>query len=353
MNLNDYKIIKLENNQTKVSIKINDKELYYVFNSDLNNYVTDSYDTFLIGILIYAMYYNLDINIDGSISEKLYNNLTRELIPIINHCYDKLNIIQIKPKNLVSNYYDSKETGFGLSCGIDSLCTLEDVYFKQPIDSLKATYACNFHSGGSDNIEQYRLRLLHVTNFLNNTKLKLLSIESNISDYVIPYFDHEKIHAFKTISFVYLFQKLFKRFYIASGLTYNETRIMKNPVSFGWIEGVIIPLLSTESLEICLHGNKYSRVEKTNIISKNSLYDNYIDVCIKTDKNSKYLNCGSCFKCIRTLITLEHFTDIKRYSNIFNLTNYYKNKNNYIKKLNPKLLALDAQLVKLIKNKKI
>ncbi len=352
MNLYDYSIEKVESNKTKVSIKLNQKQFYYIYDSMYDEYLTQTYDCFVLGILIKAMFSNKSIYVEGPMSERLYNNLSKILIPMLHFCYKELHPIQIFPNTLVADHYDSNKTGFGLSCGIDSLCCLEDLYYKEKREELKLNIACNFHSGGSDNIEQYRLRLEHVSNFLrDNTKLQMLSIESNINDFNVEGFTHEKIHGIKTISFVYLFQKLFKRFYISSGMTFNEFKLVQNPVSFGWIEGFVIPLLSTESTEICLHGCNYTRLYKTYLISKNSIYDNYIDVCINTSKQSQYRNCGGCFKCIRTLLTLECYTDLKRYRNIFDLMKYAKEKNGYIRGLKPDKYVLDSQLLQLLKMK--
>ncbi len=355
MNLYDYKKEYLDNDLLKISIKINQKELYYTFDKKYEEYLVESYDAFLIAILMYAMYNKKSINIDGPISEKLYNNIINQLVPIINIVYPQCNLIRITTKELINTNYNSIETGFGLSCGIDSLSCLDDLYFKQEIPNYKLTYACNFHSGGSDTLEQYRLRLNRVSKFINeNTTLKMLAVESNLNDFSIPGFTHEKNHAFKTISFVYLFQKLFKRFYISSGLTFKEYRITTNPISFGWIEGFIIPLLSTENIEMCLHGSNYTRLYKTFMISKNPIYNNAIDVCINSNSKNKFMNCGTCFKCTRTLLTLDCYTNINKYNNIFNLLEFNKIRNKAIKELHPKHHVLDFQLLTLLKlNKKI
>ena len=42
------------------------------------------------------------------------------------------------------------------------------------------------------------------------------------------------------------------------------------------------------------------------------------------NKNNKYLNCGMCNKCKRTLFTLDILGVLEKYENIFNLNNYYK-----------------------------
>lgn len=353
MNLYELHIEHLDNTLTKISTKINQRQLYFTFDSIYNEYVTKTYDSFLIGILLFAMFNKKSIHVDGPVSERLYNNITKNIIPMIHYCYPQFHLIGITAKELVAQHHNSSETGFGLSCGIDSLCCIEDIYYKENNEQLKAGFACNFHSGGSDNVEQYTYRLNHIRNFINtNTTLKLLSIESNLNEFIIPGFTHDKIHGIKTISFVYLFQKLFKRFYISSGMTLREFKLVKNPASYGWMEGYLTPLLSTESTEICLHGTNYTRLYKTYLISKNSTYDNYIDVCINTNSKNMFINCGNCFKCLRTLLTLECYTDIRRYSKIFNLKNYIQHRNSYIKHLQPKIHVLDKQLLELLYSSK-
>ncbi len=349
MILHDLKKEKISETLCKISAKLDNKELYYIVSSEYEKFLSETYDSFLLAILFYAMYNNQSIHIDGSVSEKLHHNITQTLVPMLHFCYPTLHSIQIKAKELVSKYLENKEVGLALSCGIDSLSCLQDHYFNRK----KITIACNFHSGGSDTLDQYRQRCEHVQKFIQEkTDLSFIGVESNMDDFKLPGFTHEKNHAIKTISFVHLFPTLFKRFYIASGLTFNEYILQVNPITFGWIEGFVIPMLSTESTEICLHGSNYTRLYKTYMISKNNLLDHWIDVCIETKRSSRYTNCGGCFKCARTLLTLECYTHLDRYKKTFDLENYRKNRNSYIKHLDVKKHALDGQLIQLLKRSK-
>ena len=95
-------------------------------------------------------------------------------------------------------------------------------------------------------------------------------------------------------------------------------------------------MFSTESIEVILHGAQYTRVDKTIIVSNNELSYNHLDVCTNGDyvknNNSKYINCGECFKCIRTIVTLEMINKLDKYENSFNIEKYKSHKQVYVKK---------------------
>jgi len=103
-------------------------------------------------------------------------------------------------------------------------------------------------------------------------------------------------------------------------------------------EPFLLPLLSTENTELIIHGCQYSRPEKTVIVSKNPLTHKFLDICINDEhllrSNSKILNCSKCFKCLRTMVTLEHFNLLDLYTDVFDLGIYRSNKDDYISNLN-------------------
>ena len=83
----------------------------------------------------------------------------------------------------------------------------------------------------------------------------------------------------------------------ASSFSYVNSKIIPGSKSITSTEPILIPFLSTENIEIILHGAQYSRLRKTNIISHNKLSYKYLDVCVhqsyyetieeKNDKDSK------------------------------------------------------------------
>lgn len=67
-------------------IRIDDEEqeIYYEVDEEYSRYLCYEWaDAFLVGFLPYAMAFNHDIKIDGEVSEKLYYQITKFLIPAL------------------------------------------------------------------------------------------------------------------------------------------------------------------------------------------------------------------------------------------------------------------------------
>ena len=74
-------------------------------------------------------------------------------------------------------------------------------------------------------------------------------------------------------------------------------------------------------------------------ISSNPLSYKYLDVCINgsfVEKTNTFLNCSTCSKCMRTLITLDYYKKLENFKNIFDLNKYYNKKDHFIKNLDKK-----------------
>lgn len=89
-----------------------------------------------------------------------------------------------------------------------------------------------------------------------------------------------------------------------------------------------------------------TRVQKTEYISRNPLTHKYLEVCWADQtakeiwhntaflENKTKINCGWCDKYLRTLLTLDIVLgSVAAYGNIFELSQYYSRKREYIVKV--------------------
>ena len=77
-----------------------------------------------------------------------------------------------------------------------------------------------------------------------------------------------------------------------------------------------------------------------------------MDVCINgnfVNKSNTFLNCSTCWKCLRTLTTLDYYKKLHHYENIFELKKYYKEKDKFLKTLNNND-PLQREIIELYKN---
>jgi len=294
------------------------------------NYVQDTYDGFLVLMLCVAMKENKNIEIKGKLSYKLYYNIVHHVMPIIRILHPSFYMIQIKVKEFTEEKYDAWGNGCGLSCGIDSLACIEDYYFKN-CRSYKLTHLTNFFAGATKNRQVYENKLINIQNYIDETDLSFLQVYTNF--HKANNLEHQYFHTLRNLSVPLFFQKLFKRYYYSSSFAFQNSKIVPGSGSITSAEPIIIPLLSTETLELSIHGAQYSRLRKTEMVSKNPLSYKYLDVCVhpqyyETIKDR--INCSKCFKCLRTCCTLDYYCALDKYTDVFDIEIYQKYKESFL-----------------------
>ena len=95
------------------------------------------------------------------------------------------------------------------------------------------------------------------------------------------------------------------RYLYASSYSYDDVSVAATH-EIPFADPIVLPLLSTESLDAMSVGSEYARIEKMLRVAE--IPDSYtaLDVCARWNNSSGYRNCGSCWKCLRTLATRLH-----------------------------------------------
>ena len=151
--------------------------------------------------------------------------------------------------------------------------------------------------------------------------MDFISLDSNLHSFH-PW-GHQLTHSLTTISAVLVMQNMYRKYFYASGgLSYLELYkyhelLLKRDTAL--IDPMLLPLLSTESLNFISDGAQYTRVEKTLRIVDYEPVKRYLNVCVH-DRES-HENCSVCGKCCRTLMTLIQLVSLKSSLNYLILGN--------------------------------
>ena len=228
MKLSNLKIYE-KDDIGNIECSIDNKIAWLKFNKNYLNYVQDTYDGFLVLILLIAMKKNKNIEIEGILSYKLYHNITFYLMPLIKVIHPSFHIIKIICKEFSYGIgYNNSGVGCGLSCGVDSLACLEDYYFND-CKTFNLTHVTNFNAGSCRQKLIYENRLMNINNYVNETNLNLLYVDTNFIE--INNLDHQYFHMFRNLSVPLFFQKLFRKYYYGSCFSYFHSKIYKGSES--------------------------------------------------------------------------------------------------------------------------
>lgn len=145
-------------------------------------------------------------------------------------------------------------------------------------------------------------------------------------------------------------QNLFGKYYYSSGYSFSECHLTVANSS-AYSDPGTIHLFSTEKTEFLGFGGHASRPEKTRYICNYEPTSKFLNVCVSYQPGAQ--NCSVCRKCCRTLVTLDAYGEIYRYSKVFNIKKFNKVKNRYLfKVLRNKKNKSNKELIVLFRDRK-
>lgn len=321
---------KIERNRMISCIEYEDKkyDMYYEVEEEYVKYLCDeTLDAFLVSLIPFIVKHNYDVKINGKISSKLFYQLNTYLLPLLCSEFkkEKINI----ECELTDIDFKSEGVGASISCGVDSFYTLLK-HQNQADKKYNISHLTFFNTGshgeyGGDKARTlFHERLKLIREFCNENNMKLVTVDSNMNELIMM--NHKKTHTFRTIGCVLALQKLFGKYYFASGYHYNDMKIDED--SSAHYDTLNVQCLSNETLSIYSSGLEVNRMDKVKYISDYDITYNWLNVCVSTANN-----CSICHKCERTMTALDSIGKIEKYKNVFNLDSYYKKRNKYIGRL--------------------
>ncbi len=287
-------------------------------------------DAFLIAMLHYAMKRGEDIRVLAPISERLYYALTKHFIKIIAEMFPDYHHIRIICDIDSENLDSAGGVGTGLSCGIDSFCTVAEHTDESCPASYRLTHLTFFNVGASgDYGGDYARDLFHkrteaVRPCADELNLPLVILDSNISE--ILEMNFVPSHTYRNVAAALALQKLFRTYYYSSGYSLRTFELNYSDASY--YDAYSLNMFSTNDLEFFPSGEIYSRVEKTEIVSNYPLSHKYLNVCEAAETN-----CSRCHKCQRTLVTLDLLGKLDLYRSVFDLDDYQQHRSRYFSKV--------------------
>lgn len=219
-------------------------------------------------------------------------------------------------------------------------------YSSYEYPSYRITHLACFNVGafGSFNTDSTRMSFFrevdNIKDFGNRIGLPVVSVDTNIHTF-FPEVDFNWSHSYLNMGCVLALQKLWGRYLYASGYSLD---------CFKWdihdsakYEPFLLPNLSTESTELISVDMDKPRSEKVLFIMNDSLVQKSLNVCLKEQRInngriqrsdvSKYINCGVCEKCLRTMLQLDIYDKLYLFKGVFDLSKWNENKESFIRKV--------------------
>ncbi|MBK6959460.1 MAG: hypothetical protein IPH22_15255 [Nitrosomonas sp.] len=293
-------------------------------------------DGFLVGMIFPAMHYGENIHVEGCVSSKLLFNLNQYVVPMLMAFLPACKRITITATETNSEQFNCSGVGTGFSGGVDSFCTFFD-HYELEADSENRINSLIFLNVGSNGPgctaeeliaarNKFYSRYNYLSKFPNELGLDFIPLDSNLHSFH-PW-GHQLTHSLTTVSAVLIMQHMYRKYYYASGgLSYLELYkyhdfLLNRDTAL--IDPMLLPLLSTESIDFISDGAQFTRVEKILRIVDYEPLHRYLNVCIRVRYGKSHENCSVCSKCCRTMMILNSIGKLEEFYHVFDIQKYKK-----------------------------
>ena len=293
----------------------------------------DCYDPFFLVPLYLAMYHKQDLTIRGRVSKRLYKNVMSYIQKILCDFSDNLSRVDVAVDGFIDPSFETNRGGLvgtGISCGVDSLCTIYDHFVMENDPEYRINSLFLFNCGTHGDFENPETLKLYEKRFEMNKRaademgLPVHQVNSNLHAFTHR-IGEQRLGYFAIWSCVFVFEVVIRRYYVSSSYSYEQIKRFRNQAHdfdmAEFCESYLVPLISTERMELVNDGSQYGRAEKTERISDWDIAQKYINVCVASTDGS---NCSKCSKCMRTLLPLDAMGKLDSFSDVFDLDVYRK-----------------------------
>lgn len=310
--------------------------LWYRVPARFGDLVCDSSEAALAGMLCLAMARGEDIRLTGPVSERLvytfsgaYQCLQRNMMPWLGR-------IGIHAPRIGSPAPEGRGVGAGFSAGIDSYCVVGDHYYAEVPPEFRLTHLLFFNVGSHGDGERgdrlFEARYARVAEAAEEIGLPLVKVNSNLGAFYSRYgkvLNFDQTSTVRNVSAALVLQRGLQRYLMASAVSYPDI-VPGVTHSAAYSDPIAMPLLATEGLDTLSVGSEYTRVEKTLRVAALPGSHLRLDVCTDPDRAG---NCSKCWKCMRTMLTLEIAGLLSSYHGVFDVQAYLPRRERFLREV--------------------
>lgn len=289
--------------------------------------VTDRADAPLTAILHYACMHNEDIVLKQPVSSEFYYKLVTYLIPTLKRFNDGKADIKIICDIISTPIESQGMAAAGASRGVDGLYTI----FKNTSPDLQEDMRLSYlilNNSHPDTKNDYPNSVEDAKQVAEELKLKLILPIDNYLDDVFPETQHHvSVHFFSSLFVALCLRKLIGTYYFASaGLDFSSIKLKDCLYAspYYYIH-ILLITFSFNGFNLISDGNEIDRFEKIERISDWNIAQKYLNVC-----GHRGDNCSTCYKCKRTLLTLDCIDKLDSFKNVFDIELYKENRTAYL-----------------------
>jgi len=295
-----------EDGNVRVVANIHDSApLWFSLAPDDEELLAERADHVAVALLLPAMRYGRDLRVGGVVTDSLLHRLNHDVQSLVRVVHPNYHAVTVTADETVASGAAPSGVATGFSGGVDSFATLTEYASSATVPAaLRVTHLLNNNVGahGEHGGMLWRKRFDALRPVAADLGLPFIRVDSNI-DAHYPLMGFMQTVTFRNAAVMHLLGGGIGRSYHASEGTFRHLRMPPPHGDIGLAGAMTFPLLSTSALTMESTSSGLSRIERT-LALVGGPYARYLDVCIDADSN-RTTNCSQCWKCMRTMLTLE------------------------------------------------
>lgn len=295
------------------------RSLWFSVPSEAASLVSTRAEAALVALLMPAMAAGRDLVVEGPVTDELAWSLNGEVQDVLRGVRPELSRVGIEVRHPEPAQEGACGVATGYSAGVDSYATLARHHFTADApESLRVTHLLynnvGSHGHGDAGRALYRNRLELLRPNALSTGLPLIDVDSNIDEFHLAVrLGFQQSHTMRNAAVTHLLSGGIRHYLYASSVPWGDTTVAAT-YDLAFADPVLLPLLSTRFLSLRSSGSDMNRVAKTALIAEIPHTYERLDVCVESTDGS---NCSECWKCQRTMLTLELLGLLDRYHAVF------------------------------------
>lgn len=266
---------------------------------------SDLADHVAVGLLLPAMRYGRDLRVGGTVTDALLHRLNHDVQSLVRAVHPTYRRIQVTADDTIGARPAPPGVATGFSGGVDSFATLREYAIDPAVPAdLRITHLLNNNVGahGDGGRALWVKRYTSLLPVAHGLGLPFVRVDSNLEEHY-PQMGFMQTVTFRNAAAIHALGGGIGRAYHASEGAFGNIRMPPPHGDIALAGAMTFSLLSTPSLTQESTSSGASRIERTLALVGNP-YARYLDVCIDADPG-RTVNCSRCWKCMRTMLTLE------------------------------------------------
>ena len=301
-------------------------ELWFSIWNKYDHWISPRMDGALLALLIPAMRRNLNLYLDGIVTDTLLFNVNQDIQSLLRTLDPSLNHIVVTAREHEPADRPSQHIATGFSGGVDSFSTIGDYFLATNIpQNLRLTHLMYFNVGshGPGGERLFRERWQRLAPTADRLGLPFIRVNSNLDDWFDRADDFPSTHVLRTLAASIVLSGGIGRYLHSSTYAWSVFQAMPDPFSSSRSEPMLVPLLSTGASVVQSVGSSRSRLERIKFVSTiKESYDS-LDVCQSPLAAG---NCSKCRKCLQTMLEMDLQDVLHLYESVFDVKRYRSNR---------------------------